>query len=134
MAQPPRYNHLGVPVAAPLPGMVYLEAYDVWVSDHRDNPFGIQWMCYGPACDLPELVKRRPHVAFEVEDLAAALEGRRVLIAPNSPSPGVTVAFVEEGGEPVELMELDGAARAEYGAASPGEALRARIPADEERP
>lgn len=134
MARPPRYNHLGVPVAAPLPGMVYLATYDVWVSDHRDNLFGLQWMCYGPACGLPELVRVRPHLAFEVDDLTAALVGRKVLIAPNSPSPGVTVAFVEENGEPVELMELDAAARAAHGAPSPEAPLRAKIPPDEERP
>jgi hypothetical protein len=134
MTGTPRYNHLGVPIPEPRPGMSYLGAYDVWVSDHRDNPFGIQWMCYGARCGLPELVRTRPHLAFEVEDLAAALVGRRVLIAPNSPSPGVLVAFVEEGGEPVELMEMDPAARAEFGAPSqeaPGEAT---IAAHEERP
>jgi hypothetical protein len=46
-------------------------------------------------------------VAFEVDDLAAALEGHRVIIEPNSPSRGVVVAFVEVGGAPVELMQID---------------------------
>ena len=52
-----------------------------------------------------------PHVAFEVDDLAAALEGRHVIIEPNSPSPGVTVAFIEASGAPVELMQIDHEAR-----------------------
>ena len=47
------------------------------------------------------------HIAFEVDDLNAALEGREVLIAPNSPSPGVLVAFVVDDGAPVELMQID---------------------------
>jgi hypothetical protein len=51
------------------------------------------------------------HVAFEVDDLAAALEGRHVIIEPNSPSHGVTVAFIEVSGAPVELMQIDHQAR-----------------------
>jgi hypothetical protein len=48
-----------------------------------------------------------PHVAFEVEDLEAALEGREVPIEPTSPSPGVLVAFVVDNGAPVELMQIE---------------------------
>jgi hypothetical protein len=57
-------------------------------------------------CTLPELVKTVPHVAFEVDNLAAALEGHDVLIRPNSPSAGVTVAFVVCDGAPVEFLEF----------------------------
>jgi hypothetical protein len=52
-----------------------------------------------------------PHVAFEVEDLTAALEGQHVIIKPNSPSRGVLVAFIEVSGAPVELMQIDHGAR-----------------------
>jgi hypothetical protein len=55
---------------------------------------------------VPELVRHVPHVAFEVDDLAAELRGREILIAPNSPSDGVMVAFIVENGAPVELMEF----------------------------
>jgi hypothetical protein len=30
-----------------------------------------------------------------------------VIIAPNSPSPGVTVAFIEENGASVEFLQID---------------------------
>jgi hypothetical protein len=52
-----------------------------------------------------------PHVAFEVDDLTAALEGQHVIIKPNSPSRGVLVAFIEVSGAPVELMQIDHEAR-----------------------
>ena len=48
-----------------------------------------------------------PHLAFEVDDLAVAMADYPVLIEPNSPSPGVTVAFIEVRGAPVELMQID---------------------------
>ena len=50
-------------------------------------------------------MKTVPHVAFEVDDLSAALAGHKVIIQPNSPSEGLLVAFVEVNGAPVELMQ-----------------------------
>jgi len=52
-------------------------------------------------------VKTVPHVAFEVDDLARELEGHELLIAPNSPSAGVTVAFIVHDGAPVELLCIE---------------------------
>jgi len=102
-----RYNHIGIPTDTPRPGEVYLELYGVHFTDHESNPFGIQWMRYDPSCALPDIVKTLPHVGFEVDDLAAELVGRQVLIEPNSPSEGVLVAFIVEDGAPVELMQFD---------------------------
>jgi hypothetical protein len=64
-------------------------------------------MRYEPDCPLPEIVKTLPHVAFEVDDLERELEGRKVIIAPNSPSAGVRVAFIEDNGAPIELLCYD---------------------------
>jgi hypothetical protein len=101
-----KYHHLGIPTTTPKPGETYLEAYKTYCTDHANNPFGIQWMRFEVDCTLPELVKTFPHVAFEVDDLAKALEGHDVLITPNSPSEGVTVAFVVCDGAPVEFLEF----------------------------
>ena len=64
-------------------------------------------MKFDPDCPLPELVKTLPHVAFVVEDLAAAIAGQEILIAPNSPTPGVTVAFIVDHGAPIEFLQFD---------------------------
>jgi hypothetical protein len=53
------------------------------------------------------LVKTVPHLAFEVDDMDAALDGEKVIIKPNSPSEGLTVAFIEVNGAPIELMQYD---------------------------
>ncbi len=102
-----RYHHLGIPTNTPQPGETHLAAHRVFCTDHERNEFGIQWMRYEPGCTLPEVVKQVAHVAFEVDDLQAAIAGREVLIPPNSPSPGVTVAFIVCNGAPVELMQFD---------------------------
>jgi hypothetical protein len=64
-------------------------------------------MRFEPEAQVPDLVRRVPHVAFEVDDLSAEIAGKEILIAPNSPSPGVTVAFIVENGAPVEFLQID---------------------------
>ncbi len=64
-------------------------------------------MRFEPEAPVPELVRRVPHVAFEVDDLSAEIAGKEILIAPNSPSPGVTVAFIVENGAPVEFLQFN---------------------------
>jgi len=64
-------------------------------------------MRFEPEAPVPELVRTVPHVAFEVDDLSAEIAGKEILIAPNSPSPGVTVAFIVENGAPVEFLQFD---------------------------
>lgn len=107
-----RYHHLGFPTDVAKEGEVHLEKLDVHVLGYEASCYGVEWMRYGPACPVPDIVRRTPHVAFEVDDMEAELKGKDVLIAPNSPSLGATVAFVSEGGAPVELLKLDGAAAA----------------------
>ena len=102
-----RFNHVGIPTRARFDGEIRLEHLKMVVSDHRANPFGIQWQRYDADAPYPELVKTVPHVAFEVDDLESALAGQKVIIAPNAPSPGLMVAFIEVAGAPVELMEID---------------------------
>jgi hypothetical protein len=101
-----KYHHMGIPTEKPRPGETYLEELKLYCTDHESNPFGIQWMRYEPDCPLPEIVKTMPHVAFEVDDLARALEGHEILIEPNSPSEGVLVAFILCDGAPVEFLEF----------------------------
>ncbi len=100
-----RYNHIGIPTTERRRGERYLPRYGMHVSGYETSPYGIEWMRFDPDSPLPELVKTVPHVAFEVDDLDAALAGKDVLIAPNSPSEGVRVAFVVDDGAPVEFIE-----------------------------
>jgi hypothetical protein len=102
-----KYNHIGIPTTATFDGEIPLPHLQVTVSDHQNNPFGIQWQRYWDGAPYPHLVKTVPHVAFEVDDLAEALRNQKVIIDPNSPSAGVLVAFIEVNGAPVELMQID---------------------------
>lgn len=102
-----KFHHLGIPTREPQRDETYLERFDMHCTDHQRNPFGIQWMRFGPESPFPEIVKTLPHAAFEVEDLDRALAGHEILIEPNSPSEGVRVAFVLCDGAPVEFLQFD---------------------------
>jgi hypothetical protein len=102
-----KFQHVGLPTTGRFDGEIPLPHLKVTVSDHKNNPFGIQWQRYWDDAPYPELVKTVAHVAFEVDDLHAALQGQKVIIEPNSPSEGVMVAFIEVNGAPVELLQID---------------------------
>jgi hypothetical protein len=101
-----RYHHLGMPTTEAREGEIYLPQFKMHVCPYDGNPYRIEWMRFEPDCELPELVQTVPHLAFVVDDLQAALEGREILIEPNSPSPGLEVALVVSDGAPVELMQF----------------------------
>jgi len=100
-----KFNHVGIPVTGKFEGEIDLPHLKMTVSDHKNNPYGIQWQRYWDDAPYPDLVKTIPHVAFVVEDIQAELVGKDIIIEPNSPSEGLIVAFIEVNGAPVELME-----------------------------
>jgi hypothetical protein len=103
-----RYHHLGIPTEVARDGEVYLEQFGMYVAGFESSPYGVQWMRFDDDSPVSELIRTVPHLAFEVDDLEAALEGKEVLTPPNSPSDGVRVAMILHDGAPVELLEFEG--------------------------
>ena len=101
-----RYHHLGIPTSTARAGEVYLPHLKIYVSGFSTSLFGIEWMRFEPGCEVSELVRTVPHIAFEVDDLEAALTGRQVISEIGSPSEGVRAAMIVENGAPVELIEF----------------------------
>jgi hypothetical protein len=101
-----QFHHVGIPTKKPRAGERYLAEFKMYVSGFESSPYGIEWMRFDTDSPLPEIVKSVPHIAFEVDDLEAEIEGKAILIPPNSPSEGVTIAMIVDNGAPVELMEF----------------------------
>ena len=101
-----RYHHIGVPTSVRREAETYLAEFRMYTSGFDTSPYGVEWLRFEPQCPLPALVKTIPHVAFVVDDLDAAIDGKDVLIPPNSPSPGVTVAFIVDDGAPIEFLRF----------------------------
>jgi hypothetical protein len=102
-----RYHHLGIPHTEPRAGETHLEHLGVHVCGFETSPYGIEWIRFDPHCAIPDIVRTVAHVAFAVDNLEEALEGKDILIPPNAPSSGVRVAFILDDGAPVELMEFE---------------------------
>ena len=105
-----KFNHIGIPTKDSFAGEIPLPRLKITVSDHKNNPFGIQWQRYWDDASYPELVKTVAHVAFEVDDLEAAID--RVVMAGGSkfvdPTPvdGYTFAMVKDPeGNPIGLIK-----------------------------
>lgn len=101
-----KYNHLGIPTHEKRDNEIYIEKLKMYVSGFEQNEFNIEWMRFEEDSKFPDIVRKIPHVAFEVEDVYKAIQGKEVLIEPNSPSEGVLVAFIIENGAPVEFIEF----------------------------
>jgi len=101
-----KYHHVGIPTDMQRENETYLEKYKMYISGYEKSLFGVEWMRFEPDSPLPALVKTVPHVAFEVENLEAAIQGKEVLIPPNSPSEGIIVAFIVDNGVPIEFLEV----------------------------
>jgi len=78
----------------------------VYVCGFETSPYGIEWMRFEEGSPVSELVKTVPHIAFEVDDLDQAIQGKELLGEISSPSDGVKVAMIIDNGAPVELMEF----------------------------
>lgn len=101
-----RYHHLGIPTTVPHPDEVYLPELKLYVRGFGTSAYGIEWMRFDPDCAVSDLVRTVPHIAFEVDDLEAALAELGVTTAIGSPSEGVRVAMIVDDGAPVELIEF----------------------------
>jgi hypothetical protein len=101
-----RYHHTGIPTQQRRRGERYLPQFKMYVSGFSESPYGVEWMRFEPDSPIPELVRTVPHVAFEVDDIDSALEGKELLSPPGSPSAGVRAAMIVDNGCPIELIEF----------------------------
>jgi len=101
-----RYHHLGIPTAIVRPNERYLPHLKIHVCGFDTSPYGIEWIRFDPDCNVSDIVRTLPHIAFEVDDLDVALIGQTLISKVSSPSKGVRVAMIVDNGAPIELLEF----------------------------
>ena len=101
------FHHVGIPTQEVKPDETYLEGANLYITDVEATPYKIEFLRFEDGSPMPELIQKSAHVAFMVDDLESALEGQKILLDPMSPMEGLTIAFIETQGAPVELMQLD---------------------------
>lgn len=102
-----RFNHIGITDQGVRDGAVFVPETKVWVTDSDTHPFRIEWLRYEDDSDVPEIIRRTPHVGFEVESIVEAARGLTPLLGPLVIDDTTTVAFFETADAGVvELMEI----------------------------
>ena len=103
-----RFHHIGVPTEKIVEGARYSEASKLYITDPESNPYRIEWLRFETESPMPALLQQTPHLAFEVEDVEAAVDGKDVLVAPKTLPSGIRIAFILHEGVPIEFMERVG--------------------------
>ena len=107
-----KYLHTGVPTTQEKNWSGYVDVLDVHYVDPSTEPFKIEWLKFGPNSIMDKAIQTHPHVAYQVDDLEAAIadaaaQGKKVLLAPMSPMPGLRIAYIDHEGVVVELSQMD---------------------------
>ena len=98
-------SHVGIPVAEKMEGMAYIEPLKVHITNHAESPNKLEFLYFEPDSPMDKLIQNRAHVAYNVADIGSALEGAKVLL-PALDCGNMIIAFVEEEGTAIELIEL----------------------------
>ena len=53
-------------------------ATKVWVTDFQEHPFHVEWLRYEPDSPVTGPVRKMPHVAYRVDNIAEAAKGLKV--------------------------------------------------------
>ncbi len=103
-----KLHHVGIPIFEKQEDMVFVESIKVWVTDCASSKYNIEYLYFEPDSPMPGAIQDETHLAFEVDDLEAAIEGKSILVPICEPMPGLKMAFIYDEGIAIELMQIDG--------------------------
>jgi hypothetical protein len=103
-----KFHHIGIPTKEKKPGEKYIGQYKFYVTGFDTSEYGIEWMRFEDDSCVADIIKSIPHIAFEVDDLDAAVKGKELIGDIGSPANGIRVAMIIENGAPVEFIEFEG--------------------------
>lgn len=101
-----KINHFGVVTKQVQPDEIYLEGMGVHVTEYSKSPNLIEYLRFEPGSPMHPLIQENAHIAYEVPNLEEALVGAKILLPLTVCSDTLKIAFVEEEGIAIELMEI----------------------------
>jgi len=100
------FNHVGFLTSEQKEGAVFNEGLKVWLTDFSKSPNKIEFLKFEEGSCMPELIQKQAHIAYVVPNMEEALKGAKVLFGPAAVNESLTIAFIEEEGVSIELMEM----------------------------
>lgn len=99
-------SHFGIPVNYKPERAMYNEGLNIWLTDYSKSANKIEFLYLESGkTPLPDKVLSTAHVAYIVPSLEEALKGKQVIFGPAPCDEHLTIAFIEEEGIAIELME-----------------------------
>jgi len=99
-----RFHHIGIPTEVIHPYERYSDHFKMFTSD-RPGILKAQFHRFEEDSPLPALARELPHIALQVDDLASAIKGLKVILGPYEPIKDYKVAIIDDNGLPLELIE-----------------------------
>jgi hypothetical protein len=105
------FDHVGMITQTLQSGEAWVEWSQVWVTNPRRHPGRLEYIRPRAMPDVPRAqlglwkLWHWPHIAYRVEDLAAAVRGEEVVFGPFAPGDFVEVAFIHKDGVVLEYMQ-----------------------------
>ena len=100
------FSHIGIPTIEEKAWDGFFEPGKIHFTDFNKDEYSIEWVKFDADSPMPPMMQTVPHVAYLVDNIEAALEGKEILVDIFSPGEGVRVAFIVHNGSPVEFMEV----------------------------
>jgi hypothetical protein len=106
-----QFDHIGIVTMQPQEGESWVEFSRVWVTNPRLHPQRIEYIrpetmpVVDPADAGLWKLWHLPHVAYRVESLEAAVEGKEIVLGPFEPADFGRVVFTHENGVVIEYLQ-----------------------------
>ena len=89
------------------PGMYSLTKSSRVLIGRDQSPNKIEFLRFEEGSPLPELLQTVPHIAYEVQCLKEAIEGKEILMEPFEGGENLTCAFIVEEGIPIPTPDTE---------------------------
>ncbi len=99
------FHHFGVPTNIKQDNETYIAGGKVFVTDPESHPYRVEFLRFEEDSPMHEDVINKPHAAFVVDDLKAAMEDKHVIVEPFDATESLRVAFINDNGAVIELMQ-----------------------------
>ena len=101
-----KYHHIGIPIDNIEYKTIYYPRIKGTATPFEDSEYGVEYVNFENDSPLPEIVRNKVHIAFEVDDFEKEMEGCEVLVEPYSPQEGIEHAFILHRGIAIELIKF----------------------------
>jgi len=102
-----QFDHVGIVTTEKKPGEVFVPATRVWVTNHEDHPFHVEWLRFEPDSPVTGPLRDGPHIGYRVESVEAIVEagkGLEVLLEPFDAGFAVAGFFRTPDGAIIEFV------------------------------